>query len=42
MRRSKVVVVEKEPLAHSLREKLSQTEEEVNVLKMRLAAGHDA
>lgn len=42
MRRTKVVVVEKEPLAQSLRDKLGHTVEEVNTLKMRLAQGHDA
>jgi hypothetical protein len=42
VKRTKVVVVEKEPLAHSLQDKLGHTQEEINTLKMRLAAGHDS
>jgi hypothetical protein len=42
VRRTKVVVLEKEPLAQSLAEKLEHTDEEVTSLKMRLAAANNA
>lgn len=42
MKRTRVVVVEKEPLAKSLAEKLEHTDDEVTSLKMRLAAANNA